>query len=166
MTKQPELRAQFTKKSDGSVALRCVRRDGSETWERHVNNASHYAFHDLTHFAVETTLSLHKGFYGLIADGWDIPDTTGKGARGKLPSTSFLVEHIVGIFDRERSGGIPTLSASEFNAQLDMVLGVDTDRPKFTGDQLMRVRNRIRELHTQWVGIPAGSALELMFNRE
>jgi hypothetical protein len=167
MTKHPELRVQLTKKTDGTVALRCIRRDGSETWEHHKSSTStHFAFHDLAHFAVETTLGLHKGFFGLIADGWDIPDTTGKGSRGKLPVASSSVEYIVGLFDGERRGVMGILAASEFNEQLDVMMGVNPDRSRFSDDQLTLTRNRIHELHTQWIGIPAGSALELTFNRD
>src|SRR5215471_12174607 len=95
--KGPELNIQFTKRTDGAVILRCVRRDGSATWQRHEKHATFFSYHDLSHFAVETTLKLDSGFYGLIADGWDIPDTNGKGARGKLSANSILVEHIVGL---------------------------------------------------------------------
>src|SRR5262245_10558674 len=164
--KIPELRVQRTKRADGSVVLRCVRRDGSATWQHHIKHASFYPFHDLRHFAVETTLGLRKGFYGLIADGWDIADTSGKGTRGRLSAASVLVEHIVGLFERERVGGAPTLSASEFNTQIDAMLGMDPDRPSFTDAQLMNVRNRTQELHSQWAGIPVGSTLELTFTRD
>jgi len=164
--KGPELRVQFTKRTDGSVVLRCVRRDGSATWQRHEKHSSFFSYHDLRHFAVETTLGLRKGFYGLIADGWDIADTTGKGARGKLSAASVFVEHIVGLFERERAGGALPLSASEFNAQIDAIIGTDPDRPSFTDAQLTTVRNRTEELHRQWAGIPAGSTLELTFNRD
>jgi len=164
--KVPELRVQFTKRTDGSVVLRCVRRDGSATWQRHEKHASFFSYHDLRHFAVETTLGLRKGFYGLIADGWDITDTTGKGARGKLSAASVFVEHIVGLFERERVGGALPLSASELIAQIDAMIGIDPERPKFTDTELTAVRNRTEELHKQWAGIPVGSTLELTFNRD
>jgi hypothetical protein len=87
MTEQtPELRIRFTKRTDGAVVLQCVRRDGSVTWERHDKQAVFFSFHGLSHLAVETVLGFRRGFYGLIAAGWDIADTTGKGKRGKLPS--------------------------------------------------------------------------------
>src|SRR5689334_20919582 len=101
----PELRILLTKRADGAVVLQCTRRDGSATWERHDKYGPFFSFHDLTHFAVETFFGFRQGFYGLIADGWDIVDTTGKGKRGRLPSESILVEHIVGLLDRERVGG-------------------------------------------------------------
>ena len=66
--------------------LRCVRADGSLTWQKQTDrHAAFFALHDLTHFAVETTLGYARGFFGLIAEGWDFEDTGGKGARGPLP---------------------------------------------------------------------------------
>jgi hypothetical protein len=164
--KTPELRVQLTKRADGSAVLRCVRRDGSSTWQVHKKHADFFPFHDLRHFALETTLGFGKGFYGLIADGWDIEDTTGKGARGKLSAASVLVEHAVGLLDRENAGGAPTLTAVEFNTQIDIAHGVDPGRVRFADDQLTKVRNRTQELHEQWTSIPAGSTLELTFSRE
>ena len=165
MNKTPELQIQFTKRADGSVVLRCVRRDGSVTWERHDQHGAFYAFHDLRHFAVETVLGLRSGFYGLIADGWNITDTTGKGSRGTLSAGSILTEHIVGLFDRELSGGASPLSGAEFNAQLEAMLGRDPHRPQFTDAQLAAVRRRTDELHQAWQQTPPGSTLELMFDR-
>src|SRR5687767_13342816 len=123
--KAPELHVQFTKRADGSVVLRCLRSDGSATWQRHEKHAHFFSFHDLSHFAVETTFGFSSGFYGLIAGGWDIPDTTGKGARGKLPTEAILVEHVVGLLDRERVGGAAPLSAEEFNAHIKEMGGSD-----------------------------------------
>lgn len=30
--------------------------------------------HDMTHYAVETTFGYTEGFFGLVADGWDMSD--------------------------------------------------------------------------------------------
>jgi hypothetical protein len=162
----PELRVQFTKRADGNVVLRCTRRDGSVTWQRYDKHSGFYAFHDLRHFAVETILGCRSGFYGLLADGWDIAETDGKGSRGRLSPASILVEHIVGLLDRELAGGASPLCAAEFNAQLDMMLGVDPSRSPNTDDQLARVRNRADELHRQWAGLPLGFAMDLNFTRD
>src|SRR5262245_13689008 len=163
--KTPELRVQLSKRADGTAVLRCTRRDGTVTWQRYDKHSNFYPFHDLRHFAVETMLGFRSGFYGLLADGWDIVDTGGKGPRGKLTSTSILVEHIVGLLDREQSGGAPPMSAAEFEEQLQIVLGSDPNRPQLTDSQLTRVRNRVQELHNQWAATAAGSTLELTFNR-
>jgi len=161
----PEVQVQFMKRADGNVVLRCTRRDGSVTWQRYDKHALFFSLHDLRHFAVETTLGLRDGFYSLIASGWDITDTTGKGALGKPPVAAGLVEHVVGLLDREQSGGAAPMTAAEFNAQLDTVLGVDPGRPRFTDAQLTEVRNRIDELHNQWFGLSPGTTLDLAFNR-
>ena len=79
------LSIQITKRTDGSGVLRCVRADGSMTWQKQKSrHAAFFALHDLTHFAVESALEFRRGFYGLIADGWEIDDTTGKGTRVKF----------------------------------------------------------------------------------
>jgi hypothetical protein len=164
----PELRIQFTKRADGSVILRCVRRDGSATWERRDKHALFFSFHDLIHLAVETSLGFRQGFYGLLADGWDIADTTGKGARGKAPAEGVLLEHVVGLFDSERAGGGPPLSAIEFNGQLQQM--VETDSliriRTFTETELIATRNGIEALHKQWAALPPDSTFELSFDRE
>src|ERR1700682_3030828 len=106
---------QLTKRPDGSGLLRCVRANGSVTWQKQSSrHAPHFALHDLTHFAVESTLGFRRGFFGLIAEGWEVDDTTGKGARGPLPEEAAVVERIVGLFDTDRASAT-LLTADEFN---------------------------------------------------
>src|SRR3984957_14106051 len=99
------LQIEIAKQPDGAGVLRCIRQDGSVTWQKQTKHAAHFAVHDLTHLAVETVLSYRRGFFGLIAEGWDVDDTTGKGARGPLPGEAGEVEQIVGLFDSERGSG-------------------------------------------------------------
>src|SRR5689334_12435268 len=110
-----QLRIQFSKRNDGSVVLQLLRADNSTRCKRYEKQATFFSFHDLTHFAVETTLSFEAGFYGLIATGWDIPDTEGKGPRGKPPAEAVIVEHVVGLLSGEKAGGAAPLSTAEFN---------------------------------------------------
>ena len=92
------MKVQINKRADGSGVLRCIRADGSATWQKQTDrHAAFFALHDLTHFAVETTLGYRRGFFGLIAEGWEIDDTTGKGARGPLPPEAGEVEELVGL---------------------------------------------------------------------
>lgn len=159
------MRIQFTKRNDGAVVLHFVRLDGSITGKRYDKHGVFFSHHDLTHFAVETTLGFEQGFYGLIAAGWDIPDTEGRGPRGKPPAEAILVEHIVGLFSGERVGGNPPLTAAEFNAQLDAMMeskNIGAGR-KFTEAELNASRQRIRELHDRWAAVPNGGTLELTF---
>lgn len=164
----PELRVQLTKRADGGAVLRCERADGSATWQRQDGpRARFFPFHDLTHLAVETTLGFRRGFYGLLADGWEIADTEGKGARGRLPAEAILVEHVVGLFDRERAGGAAPLSAAEFNAQLEQLVATGrlAAAPAFTEAQLTAVRDRIDALHGDWATLAPGATLSLAFER-
>jgi hypothetical protein len=147
------LRIDIAKHADGSIALRCTREDGSVTWQKQTRHAAHFVLHDLTHYAVETALGYQRGFFGLIAEGWDTEDTTGKGARGRLPMEAVEVEQIVGLFDTERGSG--TLwTAGEFNAFAPRAL---------TEAEIQSVRALRGWLFEQWFALAPGRALELQF---
>ncbi len=158
------LAIRFTKREDGDVVLRCTRADGSATWQRQSGRtAGFFVFHDLRHLAVETVLGFRHGFWGLVADGWDIEDTTGKGTRGPLPAEALLVEQLVGLLDRERVGGAAPMRADELNAQLAASAGDGRAPPSrpFTDAELDAVRARAEELHERWARLAPGGELEL-----
>lgn len=149
---------QITKKADGSGVLRCVRADGSVTWQKQTDrHAAFFALHDLTHFAVETALGYRRGFFGLIAEGWEIEDTTGKGARGPLPPEAGEAECIVGLFDAERAGG-QIWTVEEFN-DFGAVQGLRA----LSVEEIVRVKKKRSELFQQWFAVEPGAALELAF---
>jgi hypothetical protein len=147
------LRIEIVKRPDGSGVLRCTRPDGSVTWQKQAKHAAHFALHDMTHLAVETALGYRNGFFGLIAAGWEIEDTTGKGSRGAIPAEAVEVEKITGLFDSERASG--TLwTADEFNQM--------APRP-LTDSEIQRVRATRSALFRQWSTIKPGETLELRF---
>jgi hypothetical protein len=152
---EPEdmLHIEIAKQPDGVGVLRCTRQDGSVTWQKQSRHAAHFALHDLTHYAVETTLGYHRGFFGLIAEGWDVDDTTGKGARGALPAEAVEVERIVGLFDSERASGV-LWTAEEFN---------DFAPRALTDAEIQKVRALRAALFRQWSAIAPGQKLELKF---
>jgi len=157
----------FERQNDGSVVFRCTRADGTATWQKHAGkSAMFFPFHDLTHFAVESVFSFTRGFYGLIAEGWEIADTGGKSARGPLPREAVLVEHMVGLFDTERVGGAAALSAEEFNKILSDLASSDriTSPPVVTDAQLTCVRAKISELYDGLAALRPGESLELTFD--
>ena len=152
---------------DGTVVLTCIRADGTSTWQRHDKHGEFFSFHDLRHFAVEETLGIRHGFFGLVADGWDIVDTEGKGPRGGLPADALLAEHLVGLLDRERVGGAPPLSAAEVNAHIAELASTGRVAPRaLTDAQLTALRQRTEALHNRWTRTPPGSTLELTFARD
>jgi hypothetical protein len=161
----PSLTIQITKRTDGSAVLKCLRDDGFVTWQRiDDKQAAFFPLHDLTHYAVETELGFRRGFFGLIAEGWDIAETTGKTGRGSLPNETLEVEYIVSAFSAERAGGAPA-SADEFN-QLAATFAAAKGMPEprqLSEQDLARVRARFDELAAKWRALPRGETLELSF---
>ncbi len=147
-----EMRIEIVKQSDGAGVLRCIRADGSVTWQKQARHAAHFALHDLTHFAVETALDYQQGFFGLVAAGWEVEDTTGQSGR-VLPDEALEVEKMVGLFDAERASGV-VWSAEEFGAFAPRAL---------SEDELRRVRALRAELFGQWAAIAPGEKLGLTF---
>lgn len=143
---------QIVKRADGGGVLRCVRDDGSVTWQKQGRHAPFFALHDLTHYAVETTLGFERGFFGLVAEGWDVEDTTGKGARGRLPEEAGEVERIVGLFDAERASGV-IWTVDEFNQYA----------PRLTEEDIAKVKAKRSELFERWFALPADATLDLVY---
>ena len=147
------LHIEITKQTDGAGVLRCIRQDGSATWQKQTTHAAYFALHDLTHYAVETALGYQRGFFGLIAEGWEVDETTGKGARGALPAEAVEVERIVGLFDSERASGA-LWSAQEFSEFAPRAL---------TDADIQKVRALRTALFRQWSAIVPGQKLQLQY---
>jgi hypothetical protein len=156
------------KGKDGRTALSCTRADGTTTWQRQLGaQASFFPKHDLTHYAVETSLGLREGFYGLISAGWDFSDFGSPWPRGKLPLEANLSEMIVGFFDLERRIGEQGVAAdlnqrvTEYCADNDML-----PPSHFTEDDLVRVRAARSKLFTEWDAVMPGNVLKLNFGSD
>jgi len=159
------LKIQFTKRADGGAVLKCIRADGTTTWQRQDDQyAAFFPIHDLTHYAVEIELGFTRGFFGLIAEGWNIEETTGKTARGALPNEALEVEYIVSAFSAERAGGA-VASAAEFNELAATFANAKGMPPphRLTDEDLTKVRARFDELANRWRTLPPDSTLELAF---
>jgi hypothetical protein len=148
------LQVEIVKRADGAGVLRCTRADGSVTWQKQRQGAF-FALHDLTHFAVETTLGLRHGFFGLIDEGWEIDETDGKGHRGGLPPDAMIAEWIVGLLDAERA------SAAEWTAEEFRAGRLQT--APVTDEDLRRIQDQRRQLFKQWAGVEPGSVLKLIW---
>jgi hypothetical protein len=156
---------EFAKRKDGNTVLRCVRDDGSSTWQRNQNQqARFFPLHDLIHYSVESELGFTRGFFGLIADGWNIEETTGKTARGRLPEETLEVEHLVSIFMAEWNSDTGW-NAADFNDQAAAFAkskGLPAPRA-VTDDELARVRERFNEVAVKWRELAEGETLRLNF---
>ena len=141
------------KKTDGGAALSCTRADGTITWQQQNGQQGRFfPLHDLTHYAVETVLDL-RGFFSLVAEGWDVADFGKPWSRGPLPAEAHAVEQLVGFLDTERASGREWAAA-------DLRLA-----PPYTfgEEQLRQVRDARRDLFARWAALPAGDTLELRF---
>jgi hypothetical protein len=166
------LSIRFKKHPDGSVSLACTRPSGSVTWQQQPDpRARYFPPHDLTHFAVESILGVRRGFYGLIAEGWDISDFTAPWPRGPLPAEAAEVEVIVGALDMERLQG--TQLTAHALAEYRTLQGESRrahgkgSAPvtyRLTDNQLAAIRARRDELLAQWQALPSGETMELAFD--
>jgi len=163
-----DLLIRIKKKTDGSAALSCTRRDGTTTWQRQEGQLGRFfPLHDLTHYAVETVLGFHRAFYGLVAEGWDLSDFGTPAFRGKIPDEAGLAEVVVGFFDLERMSG-ERGTADEMNERIRAVRadrGLPPTSFRVTEDQIARIRELRADLFARWKAVPPGEALELSFER-
>jgi hypothetical protein len=168
----PELAVAITKRADGGAVLRLTRADGTATWQ-HARGATGAFFpaHDLTHYAVETELGHRRGFYGLVAEGWDVGDFGAPWPRGRLDDAD-PSELIVGFLDRTGLDDAGAATAAELDAAAATyfaehpgALGGVRRWRALTDDQLARVRARARALVAEWRALPAEATLTLPFTR-
>jgi hypothetical protein len=164
------LTIRLAKHTDGGATLTCVRPDRSITWQR--QRGGHAAFfprHDLTHYAVETVLGHRRGFYGLVAAGWDLTDFGAPWPRGPLPSDMDPSELLVGFLDAERAsvtGDGQPWTAADLSAQAAAFYaarGFDATPPVVTDDQLAAIRERLAGLFARWDALAPSGVLELHF---
>jgi hypothetical protein len=180
----PPLRISLTKRPDGGYVIACTRADGSVTWQRGAD-AGFFPLHDLTHYAVETELRHRRGFFGLLAEGWEFTDFASDWPRGRIPADAEPAELIVGLLDSERhaAGAVVSadedvrreaagpMTAAEFNAaatrffeQLGCKEVPPAQRVNLTDDELSRIRRRRDELIAEWERVPPGGRMELAFD--
>src|ERR1700760_2854180 len=110
------LQINLKKISAEKASLHCRRPDGTETWSR---VHPFYPTHDLSHFAVESALSLRQGFFGLIASGWELADFIQKSVAQKLPTEAFWAECAVGVTE-SLSQRAPALVDGGSNSQFGL----------------------------------------------
>ena len=161
------MKIRIVKRTDGGSVLSCTRADGSVTWQRQEGkNAAFFPVHDLTHYAVETTLGHDRGFYGLVAEGWDIGDFGSPWPRGPMPDDAVTSELIVGFLDAERAGGVQW-TAEDLNEKAELYNAEHGRAPRWaalTDDDLTRVRKTARALIERWRTLNPGEAIELLFD--
>jgi hypothetical protein len=164
MSRAPNLLIRIKKNADGRSSLSCTRADGSTTWQSMKNaQAAFFPRHDLTHYAVETVLGHRRGFYGLVASGWDLTDFGAPWPHGRIPAESVVSEMIVGFLDLERATG-ELVRAEDFNERLSEFCAANQlETVQLSDEDLARVRQKRGELFAMWEAVKPGDALELPF---
>jgi hypothetical protein len=123
--------------------------------------------HDLTHYAVETGLGYDHGFFGLVADGWDISDFASPWSRGPIPAEALEVELIVGLLDMQRLMNA-NWTAAELLEQGKLYVesrGKNAQIPVLTDEMFARVLEKRRDVFARYAAIAPGETLELLFDR-
>ncbi len=158
----PSLIIRLRKGRDGPSSLSCTRPDGTQTWMR-VHDF--FPLHDLTHYAVESTLGLSEAFYGLVLAGWNITDFGTPGAASRTPPEAVHAEHYVSIIQREFfSRDLKTVE--EFNEEMSSFaarMGPFPVRP-VSEDELTEMRAKIHELANRWRSLTPGESMEVEFS--
>ncbi len=151
----------FTRGKRNDV-LTCRRDDGTITW---MAERPEFVAHDLGHYAVETVFGYRLGFFGLVAQGWDLSTTDfGRDPRTKArypwpDGAQEPVEYVVSLIQRGPQAGICTADA--LREALRLYWGRVPDG--FDDGRIARARREVARLEGLWAAVPAGGTLELEF---
>lgn len=158
------LTIRFNKKRDGGASITYTRPDGTSTGQRGAHDF--FVYHDIGHYAAETTLGLQRAFLGTVARGWDLDDFGSPWPRGRFPESDLpdlmLAESMAGALDLVRYNGQP-LDLAEIQASLQAVHGEERGSALLpvTEDEWIRIRDTANKLTGQWEGLPPGDSLIL-----
>ena len=114
-------------------------------------------------------MGYRRGFYGLVAEGWNLGDFGAPWPRGPLPRDMDPAELLVGLLDVERAdraAGGDTWTAADLTEQAAGYYdarGIAAAPPTVSDEQLSAIRARMSDLFARWDAVAAGNALELTF---
>jgi hypothetical protein len=164
----PDLKIRLKRRADGSAAITCEREDGTTTWQRQEGSVGQvFPAHDLTHYSVETTFGYTQGFFGLVADGWEISDFAKPWPRGPIPQQARDVELLVGLLDMQRIM-LADWNAEEILEQGRLYVasrGDGASLPSLTEEGLEKVKKLRADVFAKWAATEPGETLELLFQR-
>jgi hypothetical protein len=164
-TTRPLAVLKFSKTKDGTPVLSITRRDGSVAWQK---QRAFFPVHDLTHYAIETTLGLRQAFWGMMADGWEFSDFGTPWPRGPMPKLeeASLAEVGAGWFDRFAArldpDGMGVADLNVHQAEYCAQHGLPAPRV-ITADEFARIRAMRGELALRWYALRPREAMELEF---
>jgi hypothetical protein len=152
----------FSKKHDGGASITYARTDGTATGQRGAHDF--FVYHDIGHYAAETTLGLRRAFLGLLSEGWDLTDFGSPWPRGRFSEADvpdlMLAEAVAGALDFARSHPEP-LSLAEIRESLRPASPDGADPLPVTPEQWDAIRATADALTARWRDLPPGASLEL-----
>ena len=161
----PRLTFELKKRADAKAQLVLTREDGSHTIGTIGPAEGFGPVHDLTHYAIESTLGLDEGFLGMCASGWEIADFEVKGTASRLPREAVFAEIAAGELSRQLI--IRQVSSlDDFLWAIDLSLGKQADgfqRPAVSEEQFATILERIREEWKRWRELPPNGTLRLTY---
>ena len=157
------MQIRLTKISDKRHALGIVRADGSrETVELVTREA---LFHDLLHYAVESSLPTQGGFWGTLASGKtiaDLNDRSGESVKENA-ATLYLVEGIVGVMT-----SVMEMPVDQAFAKLRWFSeSQGRELPEWCTESFVaEVSKCMRRLRGHWKATPYGESMEITWAYE
>jgi hypothetical protein len=154
------MRILLTKISDQRHALELIRSDGSRESVELVTREA--LFHDLLHYAVESSLPTQGGFWGTLASGRsmaDLNDRTGESVKENA-DTLYAVEGMVGMMS-----GVVAMPVDEAFAKLRWFSESQGQKlPDWCTERFVaEVSERMRRLQGQWKATPYGDSMEIIW---
>ena len=151
----------FHKKNKAGSVLSCSRKDGTKTW-RHI--IPFFESHDICHFAVEKTLCLRNGFYGMVATGIDINefDLPKEQRKFSISEEAVFTEHLVNLLTIEYAQGKMESFMEVFSGLYKQQVGTNF-YTVLTGQKLEEIRQLFNKLMQQWHSLPVDKTMILFF---
>jgi hypothetical protein len=153
------MQIRFKKGSGGPDTLHCTRDDGTQTWAPIPERFG--PMHDLGHFVVEAALGLRGGFYGLLAQGYDLSSFVEEEDLSWIGEEGLLAETLVMALQYEIAGVAAPETFMEVVAS--SCRGLNIGAPELTPEVVEGMRARLRELWARWEELSPGESLTLTF---
>jgi hypothetical protein len=159
------LTVRIKKRPDASAMLTLLRADGTSTSGAIGPPDGYGPVHDLAHYVVERALGLTKGFFGLVASGWEIRDFEVKGTAKTLPAEAILAEVAAGEISRQAMMW-QWSSADDYAWAVETTVRKsqpDYALPTITHEMFDGMRSELLGLRHRWNQLTPGETLELSF---
>jgi len=120
-------------------------------------------FHDLLHYAVESTLSTQRGFWGTLASGKSMADLNGRSGESvkENADTLYVVEGIVGAMS-----SIVAMPVDQGFAKLRWFSESQGQEPPewCTESFVVNVSEHMRRLLGRWKATPYGESMRIAWS--